>query len=123
LELVHNGKLIHDVPNRTKGGHFEAALDISLTANEPGWLALRVPASEARNEMDEPIFAHTSPIYIEFGGKHVFKREAAETLLADMESALNVIPAKAKFAGDTQREEVLKIYRDGIASLRKRLSE
>ena len=123
LELVYNGKVVHSVPNRAVGGHFEAALDFALTANEPGWVALRVPAKNMKNEMGEAIFAHTSPIYIHLGGKRVFKKDAAEALLADMETALKVIPAKAKFADEAQREDVLKIYREGIATLRQRLSE
>jgi len=123
LELVHNGTVIHSVASRPRGGHFEAALKFTLKADEPGWVALRVPRSEAKNEMDEAIFAHTSPIYIELDGKRVFKKEAAEALLADMESALRVIPTKATFTDDGQREEVLKIYRDGIATLRRRFTE
>jgi hypothetical protein len=105
------------------GGHFEAALNFTLTVSGPGWVALRVRAGDMKNEMDEVIFAHTSPIYIEVDGKRVFKKDAAERLLAEMESALEVIPAKAKFADESQREEVLKIYRDGIGTLRQRLNE
>jgi hypothetical protein len=123
LELVHNGKVIHSVTNRTVGGHFEATLDFTLTVNEPGWVALRVPNSDVKNEMDEALFAHTSPVYIELDGKHIFKKDAADALLADMESALKAIPAKAKFVTDAQREEVLQIYRDAIATLRQRVSE
>jgi hypothetical protein len=123
LELVHNGKVVHSATNRTVGGHYEAALDFTLTIDEPGWVALRVPTRDMKNEMGEALFAHTSPIYLELGGKRAFKKEAAEALLADMESALKVIPTKAKFAEDAQREEVLKIYREGIATLRRRLSE
>jgi hypothetical protein len=40
-----------------------------------------------------------------------------------MESALKVIPTKGRFAEEAQREDVLKIYREGIATLRQRLSE
>ncbi len=123
LELVHNGQVIHSVTNRAVHGHFEAALDFTLTANEPGWVALRVPTGGGKNEMGEAIFAHTSPIYLEFGGKSVFKKDAAEALLADMESALNVIPSKANYANAAQREEVLKIYRDAIGTLRQRLGQ
>ena len=94
-----------------------------LTINEPGWVALRVPTTDMKNEMGEALFAHTSPIYLELGGKSVFKKEAAEALLADMESALKVLPSKARFAEYAQREDVLKIYREGIATLRRRLSE
>lgn len=71
--------------------------------------------------MDEPNFGHTSPIYVAGDGQSIFQRESAEALLADMESALKTIPAKSKFSNDAQREEVLNIYREGIAMLRRRL--
>ena len=142
LELVYNGKVIQSVASRTVGGHFEAKMDFLLPVNEPGWIALRVAggsldgsgavvvppgtplrgSGDAKNEMGEPLFAHTSPIYLEFGGKGVFKKDAAEALIADMESSLQTIPTKAKFADDAQRDEVLNIYREGIATLRKRLN-
>jgi hypothetical protein len=143
LELVHSGKVVHTVSSRAVGGHFEAALDFMLAVNEPGWVALRVPggslsssgavvvppttpirgSGEAKNEMGEALFAHTSPVYIEFGGKRVFQKEAAQALLSDMESALKVIPMKANFDTDAQREEVLEIYRGGIETLQRGLRE
>jgi hypothetical protein len=143
LELIQNGKVVQAAPSRPVDGHFEAELNGNLEIDGPSWVAVRVaggsldsdgavvlppglPArgsGSSRNEMGEALFAHTSPVYIEFGGRRVFRPEAAQALIADMEAALQQIPAKGKFASDTQREDVLKIYRDGIRSLRKRLNE
>ncbi|MBM3832621.1 MAG: hypothetical protein FJ403_04990 [Verrucomicrobia bacterium] len=143
LELVHNGQVIHSVTNRAVGGHFEAGFDFTLAVDKPGWIALRIPggtfgstgavvvppatpirgSGDAKNEMGEPLFAHTSPIYVEFEGQRIFKKDAAEALIAEMDSALKAIPTKAKFADDNQRDKILKIYREGIETLRKRLSE
>jgi hypothetical protein len=80
-------------------------------------------SNEPRNEMDEPLFAHTSPIYLEFGGRGVFLPEAARALIADLEAAELSIGTKGKFENDAQREEVLAIYREGAAKLRQRLKE
>jgi len=143
LELVHNGKVAHTVNSRAVGGHFEAVLDFKLTVDEPGWVALRVPggslgssgavvvppttpvrgSGDGKNEMGEALFAHTSPIYLELGRKRIFRKDAAHALVSDLESALKVIPTKAKFDTDAQREEVLRIYRDGIETLQRRLRE
>jgi hypothetical protein len=123
LELIQNGKVLHTVASRGAGGHFEATLNLEVAVNEPCWFALRVPTGNNKNEMDEMLFAHTSPIYCEVGGKTVFSREAAQALIADMESSLKVIPTKAKFENEEQREEILKIYRDGIATLQRRIGE
>lgn len=143
IDLIQNGKIVQSAPSRAVGGHFEAEIDLSLVIDAPSWLALRVaggsldsdgavvlppglPArgsGDGKNEMGEAVFAHTSPVYIELGGRRVFRPEAAKALVADMESALQQIPAKGQFASDVQREEVLKIYRDGIRSLQQRLGE
>jgi hypothetical protein len=143
LELVHNGKVVHSVTDRAVNGHFEAELNFALAVDTPGWFALRIPGGsldasgaaivppatpvrargDSQNEMGEALFAHTSPIYVELAGKSLFKKEAAEALLANMELALRDIPPKAKFADDSQRNEVLKVYRDGIERLKKRLSD
>ncbi len=142
IELVHNGAVIAQAPSRAVAGHFEAELKYPLRVTEPGWVALRVagrglisegPASPsvipvrdetvARNEMDEPLFAHTSPIYFEFAGRGVFQPEAARALVADMEAAELAIRTNGHFKDDAQRDEVLAIYREGAALLRRRLNE
>ena len=140
LEVVRNGRVVERVSSRAVGGHFEAELKVTVAVDEPAWLALRVPAgsvdgppvlhptlplrgSGPKNEMGRGVFAHTSPIYVEFAGHGVFQRDAAQSLLAEMDSALRKIPASGTFESAGQREEVLQIYRDGIATLRRRLGE
>lgn len=120
IELIHNGRIVNASASHAIGGHFEADLHFDFAVNESGWFALRVPTGSATNEMGETLFAHTSPIYVELDGKPVFKKEAANALVADMESALAAIPANAKFDDDTQRDEVLNIYREAIETLRRR---
>jgi hypothetical protein len=73
--------------------------------------------------MGERLFGHTSPIYFEFAGRGVFQPDAARALLADMEKAGCAVGDQGRFADAAQREEVLAIYREGIASLRRRLNE
>ena len=86
----------------------------------PGWVALRAN-SDAKNELGERLFGHTSAVYFEVDGRTIFKPEAADTLVADMEDAIETIQEKSKFADDRQRDEVLEVYRQGIAALRRQL--
>jgi len=44
-------------------------------------------------------------------------------LLAEMRRALEVIPKRGTFANDAERERVLEVYREGIATLEKRMAE
>lgn len=135
VELIHDGKAVQAAMTRAVGGHFETELEHTVNFTESGWVALRVqsgalpvgPDAPARptgpkNEMGEPLFGHTSAIYVEVAGKPIFKPAAARGLLADMEGAVQDITAKGQFDHPAQRDEVLKVYHDGIATLRKRLS-
>ncbi|MHC4406606.1 MAG: CehA/McbA family metallohydrolase [Planctomycetota bacterium] len=122
LEVVSGGSVVAAEPSRPVGGHFEATLAASLTVNRPGWIVLRVD-SDHKNELGGSLFGHTSAVYVELAGKSVFLPQAAEELIADMQQAIGTIRQKATFADDEQREQVLKVYREGIATLRKRMEQ
>jgi len=121
IEVIHDGRVVGSQASRPVGGHFEARAAFPLTINESGWLALRISSNE-KNAFGEPLFGHTSAVYVEMGGKTIFKREAAEALVADMRVAIDSIGQHAKFADDDQRDEVLNVYREGIATLEARLN-
>ena len=135
IEFIHDGQVAPGRASRAVGGHFEADLEHTVNFTESGWVALRVqsgalpvgPDAPARpsgpkNEMDEPLFGHTSAIYVEVAGKPIFKPAAARELVAEMEGAVKDIAAKGQFDNPAQREEVLKVYRDGIVTLQRRLN-
>lgn len=140
LQAIWNGAVVHEVRSERVNGHFEAGINFSHAVTEPGWFALRVaqaefePAADGtragmrqdgdlRNELGEILFAHTSAVYVELAGKGVFQRDAAESLLAEMERSTRAIADKGVFTNDAQREEVLGVYREGIENLRRQLSQ
>jgi len=122
IEVIYNGHIIQSAPSRSVDGHFEAQITAPLLISEPGWVALRI-SSEQKNELGAPLFGHTSAVYIEIGGKTIFKPEAARKLITNMNEAMRTIREKASFAGDKQADEILNVYREGITSLRKRLKK
>ena len=141
IELVYNGRILATAASHAVGGHFEAELDFPLDVKQSGWLALRVgngsldtggslvfpvetePSGKrtALNEMGEALFAHTSPIYFEVAHHPVFEPADARHLIEEMQASVSAIEAKATFATDAQRQEVLKIYQDGIELLQRKL--
>ncbi len=124
IELVRNGEVVSRAESRTSDGRFVAEIDTILTANEPGWYALRIPdQDQMKNELDQPLFAHTSPIYVEFGGKKIFDRATAETLLAELKAAPEVITKDGQFADDAERARVLDVYREAIRTLESRIKQ
>lgn len=122
IEVVHNGSVVASKASSPVAGHFEAELTCPLQVDEPGWIALRVN-SQQKNELGGSIFGHTSAVYVELAEKSIFKPEVAKELIADMHESIRAIQEKAVFTDEQQRERVLDIYREGIATLTKRLSQ
>jgi hypothetical protein len=123
LELVYNGKVVHRVPAAAEGGYHFADLRFELPIKEPGWVALRIPLDAGQTELGRKLFAHTSPIYVEVAGKRIFKQKVASAMIDEMEQSMKVIEDKGVFANDAEREQVLKVYTDGVAELKRRIEQ
>jgi hypothetical protein len=122
IEVIYNGSRGYNKVAHQEGEHFVVEFDDTLELNESGWLALRISdRNQIKHELDRPLFAHTSPIYVEIGGKKRFHRPTAEKLMAEMRRALEVIPKRGTFADDAEREKVLDVYREGIRTLEARM--
>jgi hypothetical protein len=117
LQLIKNGKVVLDSEPSLKQGYFTASLNRSVRIDEPSWLALRVSA-QASNEFGRQLFAHTSPVYVNVGGKAIRQTEEVAYLIRQMEDARQEIAAKALFASPKEREAVLSVYEEGIRTLR-----
>jgi len=143
LQLVYNGRVMAEAPsklsgdnaNRDTGGHHSAIVNWTLNADKPGWVALRVDSGFATlpatapvalkgkgvNEFGQGLFGHTSPIYIDYAGRRVFRPGTAKALVKEMESAVDEILKRSRFAGDAEKMQVLRVYEQGIAALERRL--
>src|SRR5207302_1948683 len=83
LQLVHNGKVVRQTAPGKKAP-FRAELSHAVRLDAPGWFALRVQ-STTKNELGQPLFAHTSPVYVDFGGRRRQDVDAALALLRQVE--------------------------------------
>ena len=117
---MQNGRVIESVPPKSNESHHDARLRQKLTITEPCWLAARV-VSTAKNEYGQPLFAHTSPVYVTYKGRTIQQAEDVRYLLGQLDSARSAIAAKAKFDTDTQRDSVLQLYDRAAAELQRRL--
>ena len=134
IELVQDGKVVARSASRRTGGHFEAVLSTQLDVKSPGWLALRTPPPPVKddpepakpvgkNELGKPLFAHTSPIYVEVAGRRHFNETIARQLLANMQANSESAAKQATFADAQERQRVLDVYRDAIAAFRKQIEQ
>ena len=123
LELVHNGEVVTTIESKQEDGVFAARLTHKLRCSGPGWLAVRTPLDDTKNELNNQLYSHTSPIYIEFQGRHIFHRTAAQQMLEETREDLKSVSEHAKFGSQQERQAVLQVYEQGIADLQRRLDE
>jgi len=131
IELVRNGEVVAKVDSKPKAGHFVASFDQTIQVDGPAWVALRIPpfavpkpaADVPRSELGGPLFAHTSAVHVEVGGRKVFDPATARALLDEMSRAREKILKNGVFTTDHEKEHVLSIYALSIAALEKRLSK
>jgi hypothetical protein len=120
LQLVHNGKVVRGVKAKRGGSAFTAKLEAELRIDSPGWFAARID-STIKNELGHVLFAHTSPIYVDYAGKRTFDITSAEALLKQVEDGQALIAGQGKFSTDAAKTQLLRLYDDAAAELRKRL--
>ena len=126
LQVIENGRILKVAATKRVGGHYESELAFEANLDGPSWFALRTDDTVIRevdptNELGQPIFSHTSPIYVEMNGRKPFRIDEAEKLRAELIRALEVIPQRGKFADDAEREQVLTVYREGLRLLDARI--
>ena len=123
IELIHNGEVIKSAASKPVDGHFVAELQTGLAVDTPGWIAVRASLDAGKNEFGKQLFAHTSPIYLELAGRQIFRHEIAEQLITEMQQNIEVVGEKAKFADEKERNAVLKIHQEGLATLKERIAQ
>ena len=121
VEVVSAGEVIQTAPSKKVDGHFEADINMEFLVDKPGWLALRIPRNQGKNVFEKELFAHTSPIYLEFAGEQVFVPSIAEQMIEEMEQSISSIRSLAVFENE-QSAPVLDVYRNAIADLQERLA-
>lgn len=117
VEIVANGEIVARQDMTEATGVFEA----DVIAETDGWIAARV-ASGRRDSFNQPIWAHTSPVYVRgIGLAAVSQPSSARYFVDRIDEAMEWVSKKGKFYTDTQRNEVLDLHRAGQEFYRKLL--
>lgn len=122
LQLVHNGQIIHREAAEAKDGVSSARMVREIMIDRPGWFAVRIE-TQTKNELDRQLYAHTSPVYVDFAGRRVFGVESARALLRNLEEAQANIRARGKFSDPQVQEKVLAVYEQAAKDLTARVNE
>ena len=110
-EIVVNGKAFasREFPNGSTHGHMSAAVPVE----SDGWIAARL-GSTSRDSFNQPIWAHTSPVYVDTAGvRGEHTRIAAARFSNGIDKSLEWVKTKGKFYNDVQRNEIVSLFREG----------
>ena len=110
VELVQNGAVTQTVPLDGKKQDGEWGFDLQIESD--GWVAARA-FGEARDSFAQPVYAHTSPIYIGTGRPDSVAQESATFFVRSIDNAMEIVNRDWRFTKDTQREEVLHLFNEG----------
>jgi hypothetical protein len=121
LEIIRNGEVIGSAEAKPVDGHYEAGWNNTVLVDEPSWLAARTAIDAPKNEFDRTIYSHTSPVYADFNNQRPFQPEVALDLIREIEESLQQIRVQAVFANDSELDNVMGVYREGIRSLKQQI--
>ena len=87
-------------------------LKTDVIADSDSWVAARLFSAD-RDSFAQPMFAHTSPVYVTVARDGPHKSEAASSFVDAIETSMEWVRKKGKFYTDTQRNEVIDLFREG----------
>ena len=112
VEIIWNGRVVSErtCPEGCTEGHLQTGLKVP----SDGWIAARL-GSSARDSFFQPIYAHTSPVYVQTGRTPEERAPAAARFDAALDRSLEWVGRDAKFHTSAQRSEVRELFRQGQA--------
>ena len=110
VEIIWNGSVVAAQP--FPEGATEGQLEVGVEASSDGWVAARI-SSTTRDSFFQPIYAHTSPVYVVTGRRGMEGQKAARRFDRSIEQALEGANRRGRFQPRKQQEEVLELFREG----------
>lgn len=109
IEIVQGGKIV--ATKKNPSGARSVSFTVNVPIEESTWIAARTSSSISLPfNQGIPVFAHTSPIYIDVPGQPISSPEAAAYFAKQCEAAIEWAKTKAKVLDESQREEMIALY-------------
>jgi hypothetical protein len=109
LEIIVNGKVVREVA--PSGDRFTASIDEAIEVERGGWIAARAHGPKmlpyGATWWKMPVFAHSSPIYLDMPGRPAPAAESARLLLDQLGYFERWVEKTANFPTPENRKEAL----------------
>lgn len=110
LEILINGKVVREA--RPSGDHFDASIDDSIEVERGGWIAARAHGPKmlpyGATWWKMPVFAHSSPIYLDMPGRPAPAAESAALLLDQLGYFERWAESTARFPTPENKRQALE---------------
>lgn len=124
LEILVNGRVVRTV-KPAAGEQAEALFDGAVEVESGGWIAARAHGRRmlpfGATWWMMPVFAHTSPVYLEMPGRPADARESAGILLEQLSYMERWAERSARFPAPENKREALALLRPGRSMRRSAL--
>jgi hypothetical protein len=109
IEIIRGGEVIASKENPAGANSVSFSTQIPIEAST--WIAARASSSVRLPYQDGiPVFAHTSPIYVEVPGRPIGSPEDAAFFTKWCEDAIEWAKTKAKLLEESQRQEMIALF-------------
>jgi hypothetical protein len=109
LEIIVNGKVVRTAA--PSGDHFNAVIEDTIAVDRGGWISARAHGPKmlpyGATWWKMPVFAHSSPIYLDMPGRPAESAESAALLLDQLGYFERWAESKAHFPTPENRREAL----------------
>ena len=109
IEIIRGGEIVatKENPSGARSVNFTAQVPIEGST----WIAARA-SSPVRLPYNQaiPVFAHTSPIYVEVPGHPIYSPEDAAYFARQCEGALEWVKTRAHVLEESQRQEMIALF-------------
>jgi hypothetical protein len=117
LEILINGKVVRRV--KPSGANFDASIEDTIEVERGGWIAARAHGPKmleyGATWSKMPVFAHTSPVYLDMKGRPAPSAESAALLLEQLGYLDRWAAGQAKFPSPESRAEALRYIAEAKA--------
>lgn len=109
IEIIRGGEIVATMENPSGARTLTLTADVPITGST--WIAART-SSPVRLPFNQniPVFAHTSPIYVEVAGQPITSPEDAIYFAEQCEVAIEWATNTAKLLDESQRQEMIQLY-------------
>ena len=110
IEIIQNGKVVHTVQ---ASGEKTLEVDLEVSVESSGWIAVRVLGPTQHGAMDSYLFAHTNPVYVIADEEPIQSRSDAAFFVRWIDETIDDMRGMDRWDDPAHKEQVISTFEQG----------